>query len=55
MLKTNTLRRDNNPESNYPKSSKGQKGKEYLKQFGIIGKNMKEAELLLFRVILMQC
>ena len=31
MLKTNTLHRDNNPESNYPKSSKGQKWKRILK------------------------
>ena len=31
MLKTNTLHRDNNPDSNYPKSSKGQKWKRILK------------------------
>ena len=31
MLKTNTLHRDNNPGSNYPKSSKGQKWKRILK------------------------
>ena len=31
MLKTNTLYRDNNPDSNYPKSSKGQKWKRILK------------------------
>ena len=32
MLKTNTLHRDNNPDSNYPKSSKGQKWKRILKR-----------------------
>ena len=37
MLKTNTLHRDNNPDSNHSKSSKGQKWKRILKQFGIIG------------------
>ena len=31
MLKTNTFHRDNNPDSNYPKSSKGQKCKRILK------------------------
>ena len=31
MLKANTLYRDNNPNSNYPKSSKGQKWKILLK------------------------
>ena len=31
MIKTNTLHRDNNPYSNYPKSSKGQKWKRILK------------------------
>ena len=31
MLKTNTLHRNNNPDSNYPKSSKGQKWKRILK------------------------
>ena len=31
MLKTNTLYRDNNPNSNYPKSSKGPKWKRILK------------------------
>ena len=31
MLKTNTLHRDNNRDSNYPKSSKGQKWKRILK------------------------
>ena len=31
MLKTNTLHRDNNPDSNYPKSCKGQKWKRILK------------------------
>ena len=31
ILKTNTLHRDNNPDSNYPKSSKGQKWKRILK------------------------
>ena len=32
MLKTNTLHLDNNPDSNYPKSSKGQKLKRILKR-----------------------
>ena len=32
ILKTNTLHRDNNPDSNYPKSSKGQKWKRILKE-----------------------
>ena len=31
MLKTNTLHRDNDPNSNYPKSSKGQKWKKILR------------------------
>ena len=31
MLKTSTLHRDNNPNSNYPKSSKGQKWKRILR------------------------
>ena len=31
MLKTNSLHRDNNPDSNYPKSSKGQKWKRILR------------------------
>ena len=31
ILKTNTLHRDNNPDSIYPKSSKGQKWKRLLK------------------------
>ena len=31
MLKTNTLHRDNDPNCNYPKSSKGQKWKEILR------------------------
>ena len=31
MLKTNTLHRDNNPDSNYPESSRGQKWKRILK------------------------
>ena len=31
ILKTNTLHRDNNPDNNYPKSSKGQKWKRILK------------------------
>ena len=31
MLKTNTLHRENNPNSNYPKSSKGQKCKRILR------------------------
>ena len=31
MLKTNTLHRNNNPDSNYPKSSKGEKWKRILK------------------------
>ena len=39
MLKTNTLHRDNNPDSNYPKSSKGQKWNNILKD---ICKNRKE-------------
>ena len=52
MLKTNALDRDNNPDNNYPKSSRRKNGIEYLKQFGIIGKNTKEVELLLFQVIL---
>ena len=33
MLKSNTLYRDNNPDSNYLKSSKGQKWKRLLKTF----------------------
>ena len=37
------------------KAVRDKNGKESLKQFGIIGKNMKEVELLLFRVILMHC
>ena len=41
MLKTNTLHRDNNPDSNYPKSSKGQKWKRILK---IIWDNREEYE-----------
>ena len=55
MLKSNTLYRNNDPEENHPKSSKGQNWKEYLKLFGIIGKGMKEAGLLLFRAILTRC
>ena len=55
MIKTNTLHRDNDPNSLYPKSSKSYKWNNNLKTFGLIGKNMKEAELLLFRVILMHC
>ena len=31
MVKTNALYRDNNPDSNYPKSNKGQKWKRILK------------------------
>ena len=31
MVKTNALYRDNNPDRNYPKSSKGQKWKRILK------------------------
>ena len=31
MVKTNALHRDNNPDRNYPKSSKGQKWKRILK------------------------
>ena len=50
MLKTNALYRKNNPENKRPKN-----GKEYLKLFGIIGKNMKEAGFLLFRAILTRC
>ena len=41
MLKTNTLYRDNNPDSDYPKSSKGQKWKILLKT---IWDNRKEYE-----------
>ena len=41
MLKTNTLHRDNNPDSNYPKSSKGQKWNNILKD---IWKYRKEYE-----------
>ena len=55
MLKTNTLHRDNDPNSKYPKSSKGQKWKKYLELSGIIGKNMKEAELFFYRKILTRC
>ena len=55
MLKTNTHYHDNNLDSNYPKSSKGQKWKRLLKKYGIIGKSIKEMGLLLFRVILTRC
>ena len=41
MLKTNALHRDNNPDNNYPKSSKGQKWKRILKT---IWDNRKEYE-----------
>ena len=41
ILKTNTLYRDNNPKSNYPKSGKGQKWKRILKT---IWDNRKEYE-----------
>ena len=41
MLKTNTLHRDNDPNSNYPKSGKGQKWKRILKY---IWDNRKEYE-----------
>ena len=55
ILKTNTLHRDNDRNNIHPKSSKGKIGKEYLRLFGKIGKNMKEAELFLFRAILTRC
>ena len=35
MLKTNTLHRDNNPDSNYPKSSKGYKWNTILKDIWV--------------------
>ena len=52
MVKTNALRRGNDPEKKYPKSSKSYKWNYILKTFGIIGYRMKEVGLLLFRVIL---
>ena len=51
MVKTNALRRNNNPESCYPKTNR----KIYLKTFGIIGKSMREVGLWLFRAILRRC
>ena len=53
MIKNNAIHRDNNPNNPYPVNHIN--GGFYLKTFGIIGKNMKEVELLLFRVILMHC
>ena len=41
MIKTNTLHRDNNPDNNYPKNSKGKKWKRILKK---IWGNRKEYE-----------
>ena len=55
MVKTNGLHRGNDPENKHPKAVKVINGILYLKTFGLIGKGMKEAELLSFRVILTRC
>ena len=55
MLRTNTLHRINNPNSDYPKVVRDKNGIGYTKPFGIIGKSMKEEGLLLFRVTLTRC
>ena len=55
MIKSDTLYRDNDPESKHPKSSRGYKWNTILKTFGNIGESMKVVELLLFRAILTRC
>ena len=55
MVKTNAIHRDNNPNNPAQKAVGQINGGIYLETFGIMGKNMKEVESLLFRVILMHC
>ena len=55
MVKTNALRVDNNPENKRPRSSKSYKWDTILNPIWYNRKNMRERELVLFRVILMHC
>ena len=55
MLKTNTLHHDNNPDCNYPKSSKGQRWKGILKTIWDNRREYEERGSLLFQAILTRC
>ena len=55
MVKTGTLHRNNDRDNPTPKTIGQINGSIYLKKFGMIGENMKEAELLLFRVNITRC
>ena len=55
MLKTNALNRDNNPNNNYPKGSKGYKWRKILSYIWEKSKNVEGKELWLFRAILTRC
>ena len=55
MLKTNALYRSNNPDSNYPKSSKSYKWTKILKTIWDKRKKYDGSGVVLFRATLMRC